>query len=191
MIKQAPNLHIAGPGWREFTTDWWILLTNGQWCQAEPHTYPSKKYQYFLPNFRVQTWLKKNCENFRNLAWSLRNRPHFLDYISEILGMIERFARVISISLNHGLRHSRPFNILYASASWVIPASRGHLKHVYKLEIWDRLNFKYLVKIASFNVLIRYFVWNFKGSLWNSTQNILPMHWKMCSLLKWKFTFNS
>ena len=23
----------------------------------------------------------------------------------------------------------------------------------------------------------------FKGSLWNSTQNILPIHWKMCSLL--------
>ena len=26
---------------------------------------------------------------------------------------------------------------------------------------------------------IRYFVWNFKGTLWNSTQNILPIHWKM------------
>ena len=26
---------------------------------------------------------------------------------------------------------------------------------------------------------VRYFVWNFKGYLWNSTQNILPIHWKM------------
>ena len=25
----------------------------------------------------------------------------------------------------------------------------------------------------------RYFVWNFKGYLWNSTQNISPIHWKM------------
>ena len=32
------------------------------------------------------------------------------------------------------------------------------------------------VKNASF------FVWNFKGTLWNSTQNILPIHWKMCIL---------
>ena len=26
---------------------------------------------------------------------------------------------------------------------------------------------------------MRYFVWNFKGTLWNSTQNILPIHWKI------------
>ena len=32
---------------------------------------------------------------------------------------------------------------------------------------------------TSFNVWVRYFVWNFKGHLWNSTQNILPIHWKM------------
>ena len=30
------------------------------------------------------------------------------------------------------------------------------------------------MKIISFNVRVRYFVWNFKGCLWNSTQNILP-----------------
>ena len=29
------------------------------------------------------------------------------------------------------------------------------------------------------NVWVGYFVWNFKGYLWNSTQNILPIHWKM------------
>ena len=31
----------------------------------------------------------------------------------------------------------------------------------------------------SFNVWVRYFVWNFKGYLWNSTQNVSPIHWKM------------
>ena len=31
-----------------------------------------------------------------------------------------------------------------------------------------------------FNVWVRYFVWNLKGTLWNSTQNILSVHWKMC-----------
>ena len=35
------------------------------------------------------------------------------------------------------------------------------------------------MKWISFNVWARYFVWNFKGYLWNSTQNILPIHWKM------------
>ena len=33
--------------------------------------------------------------------------------------------------------------------------------------------------MASFNAWVRYFVWNFKGNFWNSTQNILPIHWKM------------
>ena len=35
------------------------------------------------------------------------------------------------------------------------------------------------IKSTSFNVWARYFVWNFKGTLWNSTQNILPIHWKI------------
>ena len=35
---------------------------------------------------------------------------------------------------------------------------------------------------TSFNVWVRYFVWNFKGYLWNSTQHIFPIHWKICFL---------
>ena len=35
------------------------------------------------------------------------------------------------------------------------------------------------IKSTSFNVWVRYFVWDFKGTLWNSTQNILPIHWKI------------
>ena len=35
------------------------------------------------------------------------------------------------------------------------------------------------MKSTSFNVWIRYFVWNFKGTFWNSTQNILPILWKI------------
>ena len=39
------------------------------------------------------------------------------------------------------------------------------------------------MKIASFIVWVRYSVWNFKRTLWNSTQNILPKHWKMSVLI--------
>ena len=42
------------------------------------------------------------------------------------------------------------------------------------------------MKIIAFNVCARYFVWNFKGYLWNSTQNILPIHWKMWILFTGK-----
>ena len=34
-------------------------------------------------------------------------------------------------------------------------------------------------KCTSFNVWVTFFVWNFKGYLWNSTQNIVPIHWKV------------
>ena len=40
---------------------------------------------------------------------------------------------------------------------------------------WDLLNLQHCLKIISFNVWVRYFMWNFKGTLWNSTQNILPI----------------
>ena len=48
-------------------------------------------------------------------------------------------------------------------------------------DVWDEIiypfpNFK-SVTYTSFNV--RNFVWNFNGYLWNSTQNILPIDWKM------------
>ena len=35
-------------------------------------------------------------------------------------------------------------------------------------------NFQFSIRYTSFSVWVRYFVWNFKGNLWNSAQNILP-----------------
>ena len=41
------------------------------------------------------------------------------------------------------------------------------------------LRFSTVNKIHIFQGMVRYFVWNFKGYLRNSTQNILPIHWKI------------
>ena len=41
------------------------------------------------------------------------------------------------------------------------------------------LNHHFPKYYISFNVWTRYFAWNCKGYLWNSTQNILPKHWKI------------
>ena len=60
-----------------------------------------------------------------------------------------------------------------------IPGER--FKNTYEL-FQELFKCQCCIKIASFNVWVRYSVWNFKGPLWNSTQNILPMHWKMCIL---------
>ena len=44
------------------------------------------------------------------------------------------------------------------------------------------LKFQHCIKIASFNVWIRYFVCNFKVTLWNSTQTIFLIHCNVCIL---------
>ena len=51
--------------------------------------------------------------------------------------------------------------------------------NAYKLLNLIDLKDSMLNKTASFNVWVRYFAWNLKGALWNSTQNILPIDWKV------------
>ena len=50
----------------------------------------------------------------------------------------------------------------------------GHFKNAFEL-----LNLRAIKIQCCIKVWVKYFVWNFKGYLWNSTQNIIPIHWKM------------
>ena len=52
-------------------------------------------------------------------------------------------------------------------------------KNTYELLNLRVLNFHPWIKSTSFIVWVRYFVWNFQGTFWNSTQNILPIHWEI------------
>ena len=54
----------------------------------------------------------------------------------------------------------------------------GGVKNTYELLNLGAHKFLLKIKCTSFNIWARYFVWTFKGSLWNSTQNILPIYWK-------------
>ena len=54
-------------------------------------------------------------------------------------------------------------------------------RRVFQKHLWA-LKFSPWIKSASFIVWVGYFVLNFKGTLWNSTQNILPIHWKILIL---------
>ena len=63
---------------------------------------------------------------------------------------------------------------LTASATFSLERTRGQFKNFYEL-----LNLHFSTNYTSFNVWARYFAWNFKGYLWNSTQNSLPIHWKI------------
>ena len=51
---------------------------------------------------------------------------------------------------------------------------RGRFKNTYELLNPGALKISVLYKIISFNVWVRYFVRNFKGYLWNSTQVSYP-----------------
>ena len=57
--------------------------------------------------------------------------------------------------------------------------SGGRLKNACKLLNLRALNFQHCIKTPSFLVWVKYFVRDFKGSLWNLTQNILPIHCKI------------
>ena len=60
----------------------------------------------------------------------------------------------------------------------------GGFKNAYDLGFF-KSSLLYKLRIFEW---VRYFVWNFKGYLWNSTQNILPIHWKIQFLyIYWKF----
>ena len=72
-----------------------------------------------------------------------------------------------------------------STAHWWSPFTKdqgGYFKNTYELLNPRALKISMLYKIVSFNVWVSYVVWNFKGSLWNSTQNILSIQWKMCIL---------
>ena len=60
-----------------------------------------------------------------------------------------------------------------------IPLTRGRFKNAYLLLNLRALKMSMLCKNHIFQCMVRYFVWNFKGYLWNSTRNVLPIHWKM------------
>ena len=57
------------------------------------------------------------------------------------------------------------------------------------METYELLNLQFppVNNIYIYNVGVRYFVWNFKGTLWNSTRNILSMHWNIRFLTTSKF----
>ena len=59
----------------------------------------------------------------------------------------------------------------------------GHFKNLYKLVNLRALKFSTWYKNRIFQCVGKIFCVEFQSSLWNSTQNILPIHWKMYSLL--------
>ena len=51
---------------------------------------------------------------------------------------------------------------------------------VFQKHLWNLRTLRFSwIKCSSFNVWVRYFVWNFRRYLWNSTLKILLMHWKI------------
>ena len=68
--------------------------------------------------------------------------------------------------LNGHKSNHQQYKCLFTSLVWVTTNQRA-------------LKFSPWIKPTYFNVWVSYFVWNFKGTLWNSPQNILPIHWKI------------
>ena len=68
---------------------------------------------------------------------------------------------------------------VFQSSFCLILVNRGAFQNNYELLNLRALKFHPSIKSASFIVWVRHFVWNFEYTIWNSTQNILPIHWKI------------
>ena len=73
------------------------------------------------------------------------------------------------------------FYVLWPSISL---AKQGGISKMHMSSSIESYSIFKCIKIVSFNVWARYFVWNFKGTLWHSTKNISPIHWKSRSWLR-------
>ena len=79
------------------------------------------------------------------------------------------------------VENNLPYNVRSPDISALTPnrVYMGVSKTLTSSQIQELLNFHLWIKCTSFDVWVRYFAWNFKGYLWNSAQNILPIHWKI------------
>ena len=61
------------------------------------------------------------------------------------------------------------------------PSIKKYASYMYMYELLNlrALKISMLYKNHIFQCMGKIFVWDFKGYLWNSTHNILPIHWKM------------
>ena len=70
------------------------------------------------------------------------------------------------------------YNILFFYISKQLHWRKGS----FQKRLWDlksESSCHMCIKHTSSNVWIKYFIWNFRGCLWNFTENILFIHWKI------------
>ena len=77
-------------------------------------------------------------------------------------------------------------NAMYEGGSvllWIFfPHAWGCSKNTYELKNLRALKFSLVSKIYIFQCMGKIFCVEFQSTLWNSTQNIIPTHWKMWCL---------
>ena len=103
----------------------------------------------------------------------LQNSSHFV--LASIWTGFLSFARskLRLCSANHRLGYWSNLPCDWPSTAWAYSRERDRKRALFSqsCEFWGRFKITW--------EFLRYFVWNFKGTLWNSTQNILPIHRKM------------
>ena len=135
------------------------------------------QYHTVLHTVQQQLWQDLNW------LWTHKrnplSHPHG-NYVVYIVSILEKIDHVIK---DHSVTWCT-LTIFNASGAGELvsmqPITRGGgFKKAYKLLNRRAFKFYLIIKCPSFNVWVRYFVWNFKVYLWNSTQNISPIHWKI------------
>ena len=154
LSKASPGLTALGPGslfWSDAFTN---LCTNGSAaCKWKLHCH-----------WLIVLWQHQGADSLKMSSYLYR-KSHCGD------------KTILRPSyLHNGISYTGKMSSVYWIRAVVIQGPGGRFKNTALKEL---LKFQFCIKIKYFNVWVRYFVWNFKDPLWNSTQNILPIYWKL------------
>ena len=130
-----------------------------------------------MPSHYLNQWWNTVYLTLRyKLQWNVNWNSHIF---SQENNMLSAKWQPFCLSHNVFIHWSLVMHMQHVSVKYIISVSGGRFKNTHELLNLRALKFSPVNKNTSFNVWVRYFVWNFKGTLWNSTQNTLPIHWKM------------
>ena len=145
-----------------------------------------QSYQYRNSHYKDKTvsWLSYiyngNIHTWKHSLYWNRSRFHY-NMVQYNMIWLHKTLQHRSCNSNFEIKRTPHISLLrvsYGSILGKLTMLQQELWGVFQ-KGWWALKFSPVNKCTSFNVWIRYFVWNFKGNLWNSTQNILPIHWKI------------
>ena len=186
-VCNSPQVIVPGPHWWEvWRHSFWVSFVQVMaWCLFGAFTLTNNsqdlprccnEYHWHITSLPTQKGitLVAISDTYYPGGWSL-NQHDQVSTIQKSRHSYHKFHRFMG-----------SFQWVAVTCEWLDKDERvpgGHFKNTYELLNLRALKFSHVDKIYIFQCMskmrARFFVWNFKGTLWNSIQSILSTHWKI------------